>query len=151
MECEPEMKIGGIIRVLFCCTAVIWFNIVAKADMTDGGVYSFQGVHYVASYKGCDRAALSNIETLSSTLLDAAKASGATVLEYSSHIFAPDGFTMVILLSESHASIHTYPEHGACFVDLFTCGTHCSYTAFERTLREYLKPESVDQNILSRH
>jgi S-adenosylmethionine/arginine decarboxylase-like enzyme len=58
--------------------------------------------------------------------------------------------TMVFLLSESHASIHTYPEHGACFVDLFTCGNKCSGEKFDQALREYLKPAHVTARVLIR-
>ena len=54
---------------------------------------------------------------------------------------------MVLLLSESHASIHTYPEYNSCFVDLFTCGQKCSAEKFDMYLREYLKPKQTDSRI----
>jgi S-adenosylmethionine decarboxylase len=57
---------------------------------------------------------------------------------------------MALLLSESHAAIHTYPEHNACFVDLFTCGDHCHNEPFDRVLREYLKPGAVQSKVLIR-
>ena len=47
---------------------------------------------------------------------------GATVLDVVSHRFEPQGATVVALLAESHASVHAYPEAGAAFVDVFTCG-----------------------------
>ena len=34
--------------------------------------------------------------------------------------FAPQGATVIALLAESHASVHTYPEHGSLFADVFT-------------------------------
>lgn len=112
--------------------------------------YAFRGVHFMADYCGCDAKALTDIETLKQVMLDAARASGATVLDVVDYVFAPDGLTMVILLSESHASIHTYPEHGSCFVDLFTCGDHCSSEGFDAVLRAYLKPLQVQPKILIR-
>jgi S-adenosylmethionine decarboxylase len=57
---------------------------------------------------------------------------------------------MTILLSESHASIHTYPEHGKCFVDLFTCGDSCSNHIFNEELQKYLKPKKVAAMVLIR-
>ena len=57
---------------------------------------------------------------------------------------------MVILLSESHASIHTYPEFNACFVDLFTCGEKCSSEYFDQALQSYLKPKLVNGRTLIR-
>jgi S-adenosylmethionine decarboxylase proenzyme len=112
--------------------------------------YQFQGVHFLASYMDCDHAALTDIPSLRQTFLDAASQSGATVLGFSDYIFSEDGFTMVILLSESHASIHTYPEHNSCFIDLFTCGDKCSSANFAKTIKNYLHPEEVSEKILTR-
>lgn len=106
--------------------------------------FQFKGSHFTASYKGCDHKALTDIPQLKNAMLEAAKASGAQVLGLADYIFEPDGYTMVILLSESHASIHTYPEFDACFVDLFTCGDHCSSKAFDEALQQFLKPMQVD-------
>lgn len=111
----------------------------------------FQGVHFLASYSECDTRALSDVEGLSAAMLDAVEKSGATLLNSSRWIFPPDGLTMVFLLSESHASIHTYPEHSSCFVDLFTCGDKCSAEIFDQVLRAYLKPQVIDQRTLVRN
>src|SRR5205807_611048 len=97
-------------------------------------VFEFKGSHFIASYLDCDQAALTDVDALTSAMEDAARASGATILKTAAHVFPPNGLTMVILLSESHASIHTYPEFGACFVDLFTCGTKCSAQKFHEVL-----------------
>lgn len=105
--------------------------------------YQFKGNHFLASYSGCDYAALIDLEALRQTMLDAAEESGATVLDSVEYAFDGGGFTMVILLSESHASIHTYPEFNACFVDLFTCGDNCSSDNFDQALRAYLQPKGV--------
>lgn len=113
--------------------------------------YQFRGVHFVASYSQCDAGALGDPDTLEMVMREAAIASGATILNVASHRFPPDGLTCVILLSESHASIHTYPEHGACFVDLFTCGNRCSYLKFDQVLQNYLKPNLVESRVLHRH
>ena len=113
-------------------------------------VYQFKGTHFLASYSGCDESALTNISELPRAMLKAVEDCGATLLESAEYVFPPDGLTMVILLSESHASIHTYPEHHACFVDLFTCGNKCSFEKFDACLREYLKPKNVCAKVLSR-
>lgn len=113
-------------------------------------VYHFKGVHFLASYCECDAEALTNLEALEQAMVDAVKECGATILGAKHHVFPPDGFTMVILLSESHATIHTYPEHGACFVDLFTCGEKCSSAKFDEVLRRYLHPKRVVEKTLVR-
>lgn len=112
--------------------------------------YSFAGTHFTASYKGCDHQALTNISKLKEKMLEAANASGAKILGLADYVFEPDGYTMVVLLSESHASIHTYPEFDSCFVDLFTCGNTCSSEKFDAILKEYLKPTQVVQDLSDR-
>jgi S-adenosylmethionine decarboxylase len=55
-------------------------------------------------------------------LENAAAASGATVVQTISKKFEPQGVTVICLLSESHISIHTWPEEGKAAVDVYTCG-----------------------------
>jgi S-adenosylmethionine decarboxylase proenzyme len=52
--------------------------------------------------------------------------------------FAPQGVTVVALLSESHASLHTYPELGSVFLDEFTCGSAADPELAMRLLAESL-------------
>jgi S-adenosylmethionine decarboxylase proenzyme len=113
-------------------------------------IYEFTGHHLLASYLDCDREALINIKNLEKAMNEGAQASGATILSSVKHVFPPDGFTMVILLSESHASIHTYPEHGACFVDFFTCGHSCDASKFDQVLIDYLKPQKMSRQLFQR-
>lgn len=113
--------------------------------------HRFSGQHFVASYLECDQEALSHVSRLLEVMDEAVVASHATILARHQVLFEPDGLTAVYLLSESHASIHTYPEHRSCFVDLFTCGTNCSAEPFDRLLRSYLKPERVNARMFLRH
>ena len=83
---------------------------------------TFAGVHVLAEFEGIDPHVLDNPEFLRETLGSAVTDAGATVCEVAAHRFAPHGVTVVALLAESHASIHTYPELGAAFADVFTCG-----------------------------
>ncbi len=132
------------VMIIVCLFATI----ALVAD--ENSLYQFKGNHFLASYCECDAQALSDVENLQAAMLNAVQECGATILQSSSWIFPPCGLTMVILLSESHASIHTYPEHGACFVDLFTCGEKCSAEKFDSVMRAYLKPQVVNQRTLIR-
>lgn len=116
----------------------------------NGEAYEFEGFHLVSSYLDCDSTRLTNIDGLKDAMTRAVKSSGATILNQVDHVFPPHGLTMVFLLSESHASIHTYPEHGACFVDFFTCGRSCSSDNFDSVLRDYLLPKDVNSHLLYR-
>ncbi len=113
--------------------------------------YLFLGTHFLASYKGCDSAALKNITEFKKVFANAVQSSGATILEHSFTDFGPDSMTGTFTLSESHASIHTYPEHNACFVDLFTCGSHCHWEPFHAILMDYLKPKTVNPQVITRN
>jgi S-adenosylmethionine decarboxylase proenzyme len=112
--------------------------------------YLFKGKHFMASYLDCDLKSLCNLDALINAMDNAVRKSGATILEKTPYVFPPNGLTMVHLLSESHASIHTYPEHGACFVDLFTCGDVCSAEEFDKALRDYLSPKIVKAHLFLR-
>lgn len=113
--------------------------------------FEFFGRHLLASYMGCHAAALADRAGLLAAMKSAVAASGATLLNSIEHSFTPSGMTAVMLLSESHASIHTYPEHQACFVDLFTCGRGCNAERFDAVLRQYLRPSGVRRQIVTRH
>ncbi len=104
----------------------------------------------MASYSGCDLGRLNDVVGLLETFKEASRASGATILNESHHVFVPCGLTAMLLLSESHASIHTYPEHAACFVDLFTCGTDSDGQAFDRIMQGYLRPTRVQVKTILR-
>lgn len=76
--------------------------------------------------------------------------SGATLFEMQSRDFDPVGMTAVYLLSESHVSVHTYPECGSLFVDAFTCGTRSQPERIVATLIDALSPCEHRITILGR-
>lgn len=82
----------------------------------------FAGTHVVADLYGVAPDVLRDPERLTAILREAVQAGGATLVSIHAHGFAPHGVTVVAVLAESHASIHTWPEHGGAFVDAFTCG-----------------------------
>lgn len=55
-------------------------------------------------------------------LLNAAKIMGATVIEAKFHAFNPHGVSGVVIIAESHLTVHTWPEHAYAAVDIFSCG-----------------------------
>lgn len=122
-----------------------------KASCEDfNNSYEFYGKHFIASYTECDESAILNDKKLQEVLLNAAKACGAEILKSSSYTFESGGLTQVILLSESHASIHTYPEYKSCFVDLFTCGQKCDWKAFDAVLQDFLQPKNTNIQVIVR-
>ncbi len=134
--------------VLLGFLSLLFFHLAPLS--ADEEVFEFRGKHLVADYLDCDMEALLDEHALIDVMLAAAKKCGAQILGSNHYIFPGHGLTMTILLSESHASIHTYPEHGKCFVDLFTCGEKCNNHSFNETLKDYLKPKNVAAMVLVR-
>jgi S-adenosylmethionine decarboxylase len=82
------------------------------------------GHHLICEVKDCSFDVLNNEVDLVNLLLKSCIDGGAGILGHVSHKFEPQGVTVVVGLSESHCSIHTYPEFGYAAVDVFTCGDH---------------------------
>jgi S-adenosylmethionine decarboxylase len=82
------------------------------------------GSHLLADFYGVAPDALVSCEAIDALLRDGAAAAGAHILHSHFHSFGPQqGVTGVVLLAESHISIHTWPEFGFAAVDIFMCGT----------------------------
>jgi S-adenosylmethionine decarboxylase len=81
------------------------------------------GRHLLVELQECNKEVLDNLGFLRKTMLDAAIACGAVVLGDSFHRFSPQGVSGVVVIAESHLSVHTWPEYGYAAVDIFTCGT----------------------------
>ena len=82
------------------------------------------GVHHIAELCECNANLLNDSEFISTSLRQAVEHANATLLEEVKYEFTPQGITAVCLLSESHISIHTWPEKRYAAVDIFTCGDH---------------------------
>ena len=80
------------------------------------------GKHLICEFWEIDPDILNDSLLLIKTLQEGCESAGATVLGHLEHQFDPQGITIILLLSESHCSIHTYPELQYASVDIFTCG-----------------------------
>lgn len=81
---------------------------------------------------------LNDANFLKAALIQAAERAGATVVGECFVRFAPQGVTGVLVLAESHLSIHTYPEQGFAAVDCYTCGEQVDPEAACRLLVDAL-------------
>ena len=79
------------------------------------------GEHFIFDLSDCNREILMDSEYSYSLFAQAIRASGLTVVDEGFYKFSPHGFTCFLLLAESHASLHAWPEYGYCAIDLFTC------------------------------
>ena len=81
------------------------------------------GRHCILECYECDLDWLKNQDSLEIVLKESAVVAGATILHSYFHKFDKgEGVTGVIALSESHISVHTWPDHGYMAIDIFMCG-----------------------------
>ncbi|MFC1930032.1 adenosylmethionine decarboxylase [Chloroflexota bacterium] len=81
------------------------------------------GRHLLLELKDCRKEVLNDLDFLRGAMVAAADECGATVLGESFHPFEPQGVSGVVVIAESHLSIHTWPEYGYAAIDIFTCGS----------------------------
>lgn len=84
------------------------------------------GRHILAEIYECDPEILNNRNLIEKTMVEAALEAGAEIREVAFHKFSPQGVSGVVVISESHLAIHTWPELGYAAVDVFTCGDKCN-------------------------
>jgi S-adenosylmethionine decarboxylase len=80
------------------------------------------GRHLLLELFDCDLDAINNVETVKGALIEAAKRAQATIVDVVFHEFNPFGVSGVVVIAESHLSIHTWPEYRYAAVDIFSCG-----------------------------
>lgn len=108
----------------------------------------FAGMHLIVDMWGARH--LNDATSIESALRDAALAAKATVLHSHFHVFTPlGGVTGVLLLAESHISIHTWPENGFAAVDLFMCAG-CDPQDGIDALKHWFEPKRMSVKSLRR-
>jgi S-adenosylmethionine decarboxylase len=91
-----------------------------------GGLWQLErfsmGNHLLLEVYNVDFSLLNDSITLQGTMERGIERAGMTILNIFQHCFYPQGCTIVIALSESHVSCHTWPENGCVAIDVYTCG-----------------------------
>ncbi|UFT97999.1 adenosylmethionine decarboxylase [Radiobacillus kanasensis] len=80
------------------------------------------GRHVIAELWDCNIDKLNDMSLIEQVFVNAALKAGAEVREVAFHKFAPYGVSGVVIISESHLTIHSFPEHGYASIDVYTCG-----------------------------
>jgi S-adenosylmethionine decarboxylase len=102
------------------------------------GVQLEQPTLYSADLRACTAIAALTQETVTAAFVGALEHAGATVVQRVSHTFPDEGITCVLILGESHATLHTWPETGAVSIDIFTSSPNLdSLSAIEELGRSF--------------
>jgi len=83
-----------------------------------------RGTHIVCELSGCSPQILTDLSGVRTIMEAAAREANAEILKVTFHRFQPQGVSGVVVIAESHMSIHTWPESGYAAVDFYTCGDH---------------------------
>jgi len=112
--------------------------------------FSTYGRHVTMDLRGVSFERLNDVEFLRAAMYEAARRCGATVVDENFVKFEPQGVTGVLVLSESHLSIHTYPEEGFAAIDCYTCGERVDPEIAAAYLQEALEGQVVGYRALQR-
>ena len=107
------------------------------------------GRHILAEFYGCT-GALDDMKEVERIMVEAALEAGAEVREVAFHKFSPQGVSGVVVISESHLAIHTWPEIGYAAVDVFTCGERVDPWDAYNYLYDKLQAKSVSATEIRR-
>ncbi len=109
------------------------------------------GEHLICDLSGCNREILLDSDRAYTLFSNAVRDSGLTVLDEGFYKFSPYGFTCFLLLSESHASVHAWPEHGYCAIDVFTCNLSMDLNPLIERLKADFGAESYNLRRVDRN
>jgi len=102
------------------------------------------GRHFLLDIAEAPFEVLDDPVVIEEALVSTVKAMGAKVLGIHIHRLAPQGISGVVVISESHLTIHTWPELGEAAVDLFTCGDEAAGKAAIEALGPLLGAKRTD-------
>jgi S-adenosylmethionine decarboxylase len=97
------------------------------------------GKHLIIEFHDCDPEVLNDSDACQEHILEAVRLSRATIIQPFFHKFNPHGVSGIVVIAESHFSIHTWPEYGYCALDIFTCGDEIKSEPALNYLRENFK------------
>ncbi|MEM0217170.1 MAG: adenosylmethionine decarboxylase [Candidatus Nezhaarchaeales archaeon] len=102
------------------------------------------GRHLILELYGCPSNLINDESLIKESLTEAVKMANGNVCGALFHKFNPQGVTGVVVISESHISIHTWPEYGYAAVDIFTCGERMDPWKACEYIIEVFKPSNVN-------
>ncbi len=108
------------------------------------------GRHVLIECSGISAEQISFQAPMEKLVIKLAQALNLSVISLSAHQFEPVGVTALLLLAESHLSLHTWPEHGAITLDLFSCNPATDFTKIIPLLREHLSAEFYNLTEINR-
>src|SRR5215813_9702434 len=101
------------------------------------------GHHTLLDFYGCDSRRLKRSRDIKALLCAAVREGGGRIVKAVFHNFSPYGVSGVVVITESHVTIHTWPEHSYAAVDIFSCGDKLDHAAIRSELKRFLGARRV--------
>ncbi|MCB0630670.1 MAG: adenosylmethionine decarboxylase [Saprospiraceae bacterium] len=108
------------------------------------------GQHWLIELQGCDPDQLGEVPLVEEIMRRAALTANANIVSGHFHQFSPYGVSGVLVIQESHLTIHTWPEHGYAAVDIFTCSPDLRVEAAITQLQLDFGAAAVERKMVER-
>ncbi len=125
-------------------------KIGAERTSIDAERWPLMGRHLILEVYDCPSQCLDDPEAIRRLLLDAARGAGATVIDSMVHRFTPQGVSGVVVIAESHLTIHTWPDLGCAALDIFSCSPEIDLEQIGERLARGLGARRVDARVVER-
>lgn len=108
------------------------------------------GRQILVEFYDCNSDRINDVSYIESVLLEATRKSGATIISHNFHKFSPHGVSGVVVIAESHVTIHSWPEYGYAAVDIFTCGDTIDPWSIQEHLKKALESDNISSMEMKR-
>ena len=108
------------------------------------------GKHAIMDFSGCSPEILGNNALIQEIIYQAADIAKITIVGDLERHFEPNGYTAILLLEESHLSIHTWPEYNYVSVDLYSCNLNTDFEAVKIFLVNRLGARKTTYTVVDR-
>lgn len=108
------------------------------------------GCQILVELYNCNSDKINDVEFVESSMLSATRDSGATIISHNFHKFNPHGVSGVVVIAESHVSIHSWPEYDYAAVDIFICGNTIDPWLIQADLKEDFESQNISSKEMKR-
>jgi len=110
----------------------------------------YLGSHELVEFYNCDEDILKDSDLIKRIFIESAKLGNANIVNSLFHSFSPYGVTGVLVIAESHMSIHTWHEFNYCAVDIFSCCDKLNNKIVLEDLKDKLFSSRYESKLINR-
>lgn len=108
------------------------------------------GHHILLELHDCNDALLNDVQHIKKIMRQAAHKAKATIVTEHFHHFSPYGVSGVVIIQESHLTIHTWPEYGYAAIDVFTCNSNLALQEAVQYITDQFNAGNTTQHYVHR-